>query len=70
MNDLVAMDNDKFYITKFYGSSARDGVRHRREIAEKIPLGQIMYYDGSKATVASPELFHLPNGINVSPDKR
>jgi sugar lactone lactonase YvrE len=69
MNDLVAVDKDKFYITKFYGS-ARDGEKQKIEISDKQRLGQILFYDGAKAKVVSPEYFLQPNGINASPDKR
>ncbi|KAL4236459.1 Serum paraoxonase/arylesterase 2 [Mactra antiquata] len=67
MNDLVAVGKDKFYITRF--SRYRDFYKYNMEIFSGRRYGGILYYDGKRAReVASG--YYLPNGINISPDKR
>lgn len=66
MNDLVAVGQDKFYISKY--TVYRDGNSIKLEHFSHLRQGKIYYYDGRKARVVSDGYF-LPNGINVSPDK-
>ncbi|XP_060596918.1 serum paraoxonase/arylesterase 1-like [Ruditapes philippinarum] len=67
MNDLVAVGKDKFYITYF--ARFRDYNRYMMETLMGMKNGAIFYYDGHRAReVASG--FHLPNGINISPNKK
>ncbi|XP_053394247.1 serum paraoxonase/arylesterase 2-like isoform X2 [Mercenaria mercenaria] len=67
MNDMVAVGRDKFYITKF--AHFRDYRNYNLEIFSGMKLGGIFYYDGHKAReVASG--YYVPNGINISPDKK
>ncbi|KAL4236463.1 hypothetical protein ACF0H5_004849 [Mactra antiquata] len=67
MNDLVVVDRDKFYITKF--SHYRDHLKQQLEILSKWKSGKIYFYDGYKAREVVSGLTN-PNGINISPDKR
>ncbi|XP_060580723.1 serum paraoxonase/arylesterase 2-like [Ruditapes philippinarum] len=66
MNDLVAVDVDKFYITKY--TMYRDTNSILFEHLSHLRQGKIFYYDGRKAREVSAGYF-LPNGINISPDK-
>ncbi|KAL4236461.1 hypothetical protein ACF0H5_004847 [Mactra antiquata] len=67
MNDLVAVEKDKFYITKF--ARYRDYYKFHLEFYSQRKYGGIYYYDGKRAREVISEC-HIPNGINVSPDKR
>lgn len=67
MNDLVAVDLDKFYITKY--TMYRDKLSIQLEHMSHLRQGGIYYYDGRKARVVSSGYF-MPNGINISPDKK
>ena len=66
MNNLVAVDKDKFYITQF--QHFRDLNKIYVEIFLFLPLGKVFFYDGNKAREVAKDLF-VPNGINISPDK-
>lgn len=67
MNDMVAVGKDKFYITKF--ARYRDYLKYNIEMFSGMKYGGIFYYDGHKAReVASG--YYMPNGINISPDKK
>ncbi|XP_045159584.1 serum paraoxonase/arylesterase 2-like [Mercenaria mercenaria] len=67
MNDMVAVGRDKFYITKF--ARFREYNRYNLEMFSGMKFGGIFYYDGHKAReVASG--YYMPNGINISPDKK
>lgn len=65
MNDLVAVGKDKFYITK--------SIHFRKYIVlewiSHLKFGGIYYYDGNKAREVI-QGYHVPNGINISPDKK
>ncbi|KAL4235930.1 Serum paraoxonase/arylesterase 2 [Mactra antiquata] len=67
MNDLVVVGKDKFFITMF--RYYRGGYMQKFEMLARRPWGGVLYYDGSKARQAASGLF-LPNGINVSKDKK
>ncbi|XP_053395644.1 uncharacterized protein LOC123523548 [Mercenaria mercenaria] len=67
MNDLVAVDVDKFYITKY--TMYRDTRSIQMEHLSHLRQGKIFYYDGRRAREVSAGYF-LPNGINISPDKK
>ncbi|XP_053394251.1 serum paraoxonase/arylesterase 1-like isoform X1 [Mercenaria mercenaria] len=67
MNDLVAVGNDKFYITK--SIHFRNFMWYNWEMLSGLKFGGVFYYDGHKAReVASG--YYIPNGINISPDKK
>lgn len=64
-NDLVAVAKDKFYVTNDHGHP--QGVLRIIEDYVRIPMANIMYFNGTKFTeVAGP--FFYANGINVSPN--
>ena len=66
MNDLVAVDKDKFYITQWlYNKDLRFALI---ELLLFQRLGKVFYYDGGKVREVASNLFG-PNGINMSPDK-
>ncbi|KAL4235931.1 Serum paraoxonase/arylesterase 1 [Mactra antiquata] len=67
MNDLVVVGKDKFFITLFWYYSG--GYMQLFEMLARRPWGGVLYYDGSKARQAASDLF-MPNGINVSKDKK
>ena len=66
MNDLVAIDKDKFYITQWL--HARTLLYSYVELFLFQYLGKVFYYDGRKAKEVVSGLF-VANGINISPDK-
>ena len=66
MNDLVAVDKDKFYITRWL--YARDLAYSYIEMFLFQYLGKIIFFDGNKGREVVSGLF-MPNGINISPDK-
>ncbi|XP_060085242.1 serum paraoxonase/arylesterase 1-like [Ylistrum balloti] len=65
MNDLVMTSDRTFYITKY--TTLRDYLQ--LELLLMLKYGEILYYDGRDFRSVAQGL-HLPNGINVSPDKR
>ena len=67
MNDLVAVDADRFYITKMF--HYKDSNRQVMEHYMRLKFGTVMFYDGHKARDVVTNLF-MPNGINVSPDRQ
>lgn len=67
MNDLLAVDKDKFYITKF--AHYRENVKYNIELLSRWKSGKIYFYDGYKSREVVSGLLQ-PNGINISPDKR
>ena len=66
MNDLIAVDKDKFYITQWLYN--RDLAKSYIEMFLFQHLGKVFFYDGSKAREVASNLF-ISNGINISPDK-
>ena len=66
MNDLIAVDKDKFYITQWLYN--RDLAKSYIELFLFQHLGKVFFYDGSKAREVASNLF-ISNGINISPDK-
>lgn len=66
-NDLVAVGFERFYVTNSRGYT--DGFRGRLEAAFRLAWGNVMYYDGTRFSVAL-ERVAFPNGIAVSPDAR
>ena len=69
MNNIIAVDKDKFYITQFMYYRAWDKfVMEPLVYPFNWKWGTVMFYDGSKVKVVADNLFG-PNGINVSPDK-
>lgn len=67
MNDMVAVGRDKFYITKF--ARYREYKKYNAEMFSGMKYGGIYYYDGRKAREVATGYF-MPNGINISPDKK
>ena len=66
LNDLVAIDKDKFYVTQW--SQYKEWWAYFIEVALNQGSGEVFYYDGKRAkSVATGFLF--ANGINISPDK-
>ena len=66
MNDLVAVDKDKFYITQWLYN--RDLGLSLIEMFLFQHLGKVFYYDNGKVKEVASNLFGS-NGINISPDK-
>ena len=68
MNNIIAVDKDKFYITQFM--YFRSFAKFYWEVLA-YPLNwkwdRVMFYDGQKAKEVVPNLFGA-NGINISPD--
>lgn len=65
MNDVVAVSEDTFYITKMFHSTTP--FRHTVEMYLLMSLGEILYFDGSNMRSVASGL-QVPNGINKSPD--
>jgi len=61
LNNLVLMGEDRFYFTNFYKFNMH------AEIKCGLPLGNVCFYDGTKAHIVLNELA-IPNGIASSPD--
>ncbi|XP_060580715.1 serum paraoxonase/arylesterase 1-like [Ruditapes philippinarum] len=68
MNDLVAVGRDQFYITKCL--HYRDKPRSTFEYMSQSAWGSVLYFDGTKARPVVPSGLFMPNGINISPDKK
>ena len=66
MNDMVAVGT-KFYITKF--ARFTDFYKYNVEMLTGRRYGGVYYYDGKKLREVATG-YHMPNGINISPDKR
>ena len=69
MNNIIAVDKDKFYITQFM--YFRDFAKFYIECLT-YPFGwkwdRVMFFDGNRAKEVATNLFGA-NGINISPDK-
>ena len=69
MNNIIAVDKDKFYITQFM--YFRDFAKFYLEVLA-YPFNwkwdAMMFYDGTKVKIVADNLFGA-NGINISPDK-
>lgn len=69
MNNIIAVDKDKFYITQFmYYRSFDKYFMEPLAYPFNWKWDTVMFYDGSKVKVVADNLFGA-NGINVSPDK-
>jgi sugar lactone lactonase YvrE len=67
INDLVVIDEDKFYYTNcFYHS---DNTSVMIEFILMLPWGYIGYFNGKVGRIVTRGLFY-PNGINVSKDRK
>jgi arylesterase/paraoxonase len=64
-NDLVAVDSERFYVTNDHGNL--EGFRRTLEEYLRLPLSNVVYYDGSQFREAAGGL-QMANGINLSPD--
>jgi len=64
-NDLVAVASDRFYVTNDHGNP--EGFRRTLEEYLRLPLSNVVYYDGSRFSEAAGGL-QMANGINLSPD--
>ena len=62
-NDLVLLDEDRFYVTNDHG--ARTSFGKMSEEYLQLSLGNILFYDGEKFHIAMEGLSY-PNGINKS----
>ena len=69
LNDLVALGKSSFYITNFlkYCKTAHIALMLESQLA--LPTGDVVYYDGGDAAVVGSGL-KMPNGVNLSPDRR
>lgn len=70
MNNIIAVDKDKFYITQFM--YFHDFAKFYLEVIVypfSWKWGKVMFFDGTKAKEVASNLFGA-NGINISPDKR
>ena len=65
MNDLVVVAEDQFYYTNWLSTKL---PFHLQRLAG-ISWGSVGFYDGRKTAIMDTDLF-MPNGINISPDKR
>ena len=61
LNNLVLMGEDRFYFTNYYKFHMPTEIKHG------LPLGNVCFYDGTKARIVLNELC-IPNGIASSPD--
>lgn len=66
-NDLVAVDQRRFYLTNDHGSAA--GLLRTLEDYLRLPRANVVYFDGESFQVAARGL-RFANGINRSPDGR
>ena len=64
-NDLIAVDHERFYFTNDHGS--RPGLMRTMEGYLRLPLSNVVYFDGEKMQIAAEGLSYA-NGINLSPD--
>ncbi len=64
-NDVVAVAPDKFYVTNDHGTTK--GLWRTFEDYGRLPLSNVLYYNGSTFTVACKGL-QYGNGINVNGD--
>jgi arylesterase/paraoxonase len=66
-NDIVAVSRDSFYVSNDHRYTS--GIRKTLEDYLKLPLANIVYYDGRSFSEAAAGISYA-NGINVSPDGR
>ncbi|MDP3937605.1 MAG: SMP-30/gluconolactonase/LRE family protein [Deltaproteobacteria bacterium] len=66
-NDIVAVDQRRFYVTNDHGSPP--GLRETLEDYLRLPLANVLYYDGKSFQLAATGL-RFANGINRSADGR
>ncbi|MBW1813498.1 MAG: SMP-30/gluconolactonase/LRE family protein [Deltaproteobacteria bacterium] len=64
-NDLVAVGPDSFYVSNDHGHVS--GIMRVMEDYLKLPLSNVVYYDGSRFSEAASGIKYA-NGINVSSD--
>lgn len=64
-NDVVAVDNDKFYVTNDHGT--KGGFKRTMEDYGRIPYSKVLYFDGEKFSIAVDGL-RYGNGININAD--
>lgn len=65
INDLVAIDHNRFYVTNDHGSTSSLG-----RVAEDVfalAMSYVLYFDGENFTKAAEDIV-FANGINFSPD--
>ena len=68
MNDLVAVDKDKFYITRnFYFRNAWFWYLELGLLYHLYEYGEVQFFDGKRSRTVATKL-NSPNGINISPD--
>ncbi len=66
VNDVVAVDGERFYATIDHGYPS--GVMRVVEDYGRLPLSTVVYYDGETLKTTEAGTFRYANGINVSPD--
>ncbi len=66
-NDIAAVDRDRFYASNDHRYT--DGIFKTLEDYLKLPLANIVYYNGNRFHEAAGGIGYA-NGINVSPDGR
>jgi len=64
-NDLVAVDPRRFYVSNDHGSP--EGFRRTLEEYLRLPLANVVYYDGERFSEAADGV-RMGNGINLSSD--
>jgi len=66
-NDIVGVGERQFYLTNDHDEK-KSWWRSKKDLLQ-IPMGNVCYYDGSKATIVA-DGFLYANGINVSQDDK
>ncbi|MCW9034762.1 MAG: SMP-30/gluconolactonase/LRE family protein [Rhodospirillales bacterium] len=66
VNDVVAVDGERFYATIDHGYPA--GTMRVVEDYGRLSLASVVYYDGKTVTTTDAGTFRYANGINISPD--
>jgi arylesterase/paraoxonase len=64
-NDVVAVGPDRFYVSNDHGNVS--GIMRVMEDYLKLPLSNVVYYDGSRFSEAASGIQYA-NGINISRD--
>lgn len=66
-NNIIAVAEDKFYVTNFASSS--NAILLNMELSLKLPFGSVLFYNGNQFVQAVTNL-KAPNGIGLSPNKQ
>ena len=65
-NDVVAIDENKFYFSNDHGSTTKSGVFFENYL--RLRMSNVMFYDGEKYEKVVDGIAYA-NGVNISPDR-